>query len=344
MKIFFAAKTRNFREVMRTEGNYIMYRIGIDLGGTNIAAGLVSGEGKNASIVKKMSIPTGAERPAEEIVADMAKLCNALCAEAGLTPADIEMTGIASPGIANHDDGIVEYANNLPFRRLHIAEMLGKDFPCKKIRVENDANAAAWGEAVAGAASGTKNSVMITLGTGVGGGIIINGKVCSGFNFAGGELGHIVIVEGGRPCSCGRRGCWEAYSSATALVRMTEEKIAECERTGRKTWMSEDVKRRGKVSGKTAHDGMRAGDEAAKEVVDEYVRYLACGLTNIVNIFQPEVISLGGGVANERDTLLGPLLPIIHKEQYGGGIVPSTEIRIAQLGNDAGIIGAAMLE
>lgn len=321
-----------------------MYRIGIDLGGTNIAAGLVAGEGSDAEIIKKLSVPTDAERPAEEIVADMAKLCRRLCEESGITPEDIEMTGIASPGIANHDDGIVEYANNLPFRKLHIAELLKKDFPCRNVRVENDANAAAWGEAVAGAASGTKNSVMITLGTGVGGGIIIDGKVCSGFNFAGGELGHIVIVEGGRQCSCGRKGCWEAYSSATALINMTKEKIEECEKTGRKTWMSEDVKKRGKVSGRTAYDGMRAGDAAATEVVDEYVRYLACGLTNIVNIFQPEVISIGGGIANEKETLLRPLLPIIRKEQYGGGIVKSTDIRIAQLGNDAGIIGAAMLK
>ncbi len=317
-----------------------MYRIGIDLGGTNIACGLVSDEMK---IIEKVSVPTGAGRDPALIVDDMASACRALIEKAGVGIGEIAAVGIASPGIANHDDGVVEYANNLPFRRFPIASMLRERFPVDNIRVENDANAAAWGEAVAGAAKGTSSSVMITLGTGVGGGIIVDGKVQSGFNYAGGELGHIVICAGGRKCSCGRRGCWEAYSSATALIAMTEEKIADCEARGEKTVMKELAEKKGKVSARTAYDAMRLGDPAAIEVVDEYVFYLACGLTNIVNIFQPEVISIGGGISNEKDTLLKPLLPIIRKEQYGGGLVPETEIRIAELGNDAGIIGAAFL-
>ena len=317
-----------------------MYRIGIDLGGTNIACGLVSDEMK---IIEKVSVPTGAGRDPALIVDDMAGACRALIEKAGVVIGEIAAVGIASPGIANHDDGVVEYANNLPFRRFPIASMLRERFPVDNIRVENDANAAAWGEAVAGAAKGTSSSVMITLGTGVGGGIIVDGKVQSGFNYAGGELGHIVICAGGRKCSCGRRGCWEAYSSATALIAMTEEKIADCEARGEKTVMKELAEKKGKVSARTAYDAMRLGDPAAIEVVDEYVFYLACGLTNIVNIFQPEVISIGGGISNEKDTLLKPLLPIIRKEQYGGGLVPETEIRIAELGNDAGIIGAAFL-
>ena len=321
----------------------MMYRIGIDLGGTNIAAGLVAGEGKEVKIIKKISVPTGAQRDSDAITADMAACCYRLIEETGLNVDDIEMTGIASPGIADSRTGMVEYSCNLPFKKYPLADNLKKLFPCKAVKIENDANAAAWGEAVAGAAAGVENSVMITLGTGVGGGIIANGKVYSGFNAAGGELGHIVIVEGGRQCSCGRKGCWEAYSSATALIRMTEEKVEECRASGKYTLMEKNIMERGKVSGRTAYDCMREGDEAAKEVVDEYVRYLACGLTNIVNIFQPEVISLGGGIANERETLLKPLIPIISREQYGGGVVKSTEIRIAQLGNDAGIIGAAML-
>ena len=317
-----------------------MYRIGIDLGGTNIACGLVSDEMK---IIEKVSVPTGAGRDPALIVDDMAGACRALIEKAGVVIGEIAAVGIASPGIANHDDGVVEYANTLPFRRFPIASMLRERFPVDNIRVENDANAAAWGEAVAGAAKGTSSSVMITLGTGVGGGIIVDGKVQSGFNYAGGELGHIVICAGGRKCSCGRRGCWEAYSSATALIAMTEEKIADCEARGEKTVMKELAEKKGKVSARTAYDAMRLGDPAAIEVVDEYVFYLACGLTNIVNIFQPEVISIGGGISNEKDTLLKPLLPIIRKEQYGGGLVPETEIRIAELGNDAGIIGAAFL-
>lgn len=314
-----------------------MYRIGVDLGGTNIAVGLVN---ENAEIVKKLSVPTGAERPGEAIVADIATLCKNVCSEANVTLADVESIGIATPGTANHDTGVVEYANNLPFRKFPIAELLASNLGGNvKVRIENDANAAAWGEACAGAAKGTTNSVMITLGTGVGGGIVIDGKVYSGFNYAGGELGHIVIEKDGVQCSCGRKGCWEAYSSATALIRMTKEKIEECRVQGRETIMADAPR----VSGRTACDAMRAGDAAAKEVYDKYVSYLACGLANIVNIFQPEVISIGGGISGEGQSLIDSLLPIIRSEGYGGDTVPHTEIKIAKLGNDAGIIGAAML-
>ena len=152
-----------------------------------------------------------------------------------------------------------------------------------------------------------------------------------------------MIQVGGAPCSCGRRGCWEAYSSATALIRMTNEKIAECESAGRETLMSKMVREAGKVSGRTAFDAARAGDAAAQEVVDMYTHYLAQGLTNIVNIFQPEVLSIGGGVSNEGQSLLDAIVPEIRREQYGQGIVASTDIRIAKLKNDAGIIGGAVL-
>ena len=314
-----------------------MYRIGVDLGGTNIAVGVVN---ENLELVKKLSVPTGATRPGEEIVADIAKLCVDVCKEVGCELEDIVSIGIATPGIANHDTGVVEYANNLPFSQFPIAALLKAQLGGKvNVKIENDANAAAWGEACAGAAKGTTNSVMITLGTGVGGGIIIDNKVYSGFNYAGGELGHIVISVDGAQCSCGRKGCWEAYSSATALIRMTKEKIEECRATGRKTVMLDAPK----ISGRTACDAMRAGDEAAKEVYDEYIKYLASGIATIINIFQPEVISLGGGISGEGQSLIDSLLPIIRKEQYGGGVVKMTDIRIAKLGNDAGIIGAAML-
>lgn len=317
-----------------------MYRIGIDLGGTNIAAAVVNNEFK---IIKKMSVPTGADRDAALIMDDMAALCKNVCAEAGISVSDIEAIGIASPGVANHTDGVIEYSCNLPFRKYPICAELSSRIGISNIHVENDANAAAWGEAVAGAAKGTRDSVMITLGTGVGGGVIIDGKVFSGFNYAGTELGHVVISVGGRPCNCGRRGCWEAYSSATALIKMTEEKIEECKEQSRKTIMTEMVQNYGKVSGKTAFDAMRAGDEAAGEVVDTYITYLASGLASMINIFQPQVLSIGGGVSGEGQYLIDRLLPIIRKEQYGGDFIGLTDIRIAQLGNDAGIIGAAFL-
>ncbi|MBQ9085629.1 MAG: ROK family protein [Clostridia bacterium] len=313
-----------------------MYRIGVDLGGTNIAVGLVNEAHK---IVKKQSAPTGAERAGEAIAADIAKLCLAVCHAEGITLRDVACIGIATPGIANVDTGVVEYSCNLPFRKFPLAECVGKELGFDNVKIANDANAAALGEAVAGAAKGSKNSMMITLGTGVGGGIILDGKIYAGFNHAGGELGHVVIEVDGALCGCGRRGCWEAYSSATALIRMTKEKIEECRAEGQSTAMADAAK----ITGRTACDAMRAGDEAAKEVYDKYVKYLACGLTNMINIFQPQVISLGGGVSGEGQSLIDALLPLIRKEQYGGDVVELTQLRIAELGNDAGIIGAAML-
>lgn len=313
-----------------------MYRIGVDLGGTNIAVGLVN---ENMALVAKKSTPTLAERPGEEIVADMAAVCLALCEENGVSISDVASIGIATPGIADVHTGKVVYSCNLPFRDFPLAALLSEKTGVACVKIANDANAAAFGEAVAGAAKGTKNSVMITLGTGVGGGIIIDGQIYAGFNSAAGELGHIVIEVDGVPCACGRRGCWEAYSSATALIRMTREKIEECRASGRDSLMLKAER----VTGRTACDAMRAGDEAAKEVYDKYIKYLASGLATIINIFQPEVISLGGGVSNEGQSLIDALLPLVRAEQYGGDMAAITDLRIAKLGNDAGIIGAAML-
>ena len=313
-----------------------MYRIGIDLGGTNIAAAIVD---EKFNIVNKKSIRTGADRDTKYIMDDMAELCRGVCADAGISLGEIDAIGIASPGVANHTDGIIEYANNLPFRRFHICEELSSRLGIDNIHVENDANAAAWGEAIAGAARGTRNSVMITLGTGVGGGVIIDGKVFSGFNYAGTELGHVVIEMGGRQCSCGRRGCWEAYSSATALIKMTAEKLEECKQSGRETLMAGDAK----ISGRTAFKALESGDDAAKEVIDTYIAYLATGIVNMINIFQPEVLSIGGGISGEGQKLIDMMTDRIKKEQYGTDFVENTRVVIAELGNDAGIIGAAFL-
>ena len=318
-----------------------MYRIGVDLGGTNIAVGLVN---ENYEIEIKRSTPTLAQRSAEEITLDICSLCLGVCEEKGIDIKDLANIGVAAPGIANSVKGTVEYSCNLPFRHFKIAELMANTLgvDASKITLANDANAAAWGEAVAGAAKGTTDSIMVTLGTGVGGGVIVGGKLFTGFNFAGAEIGHIVVELDGAQCGCGRRGCWEAYSSATGLVRMTKEKIAECEAEGRETIMSKAER----VSGRTACDAMRQGDAAAKEVYDKYVKYLATGLTDLINIFQPQVISLGGGVSNEGQSLIDALLPLVRAEQYGGAFLNDdelTEIRIAKLGNDAGIIGAAAL-
>ncbi len=315
-----------------------MYKIGVDLGGTNIAVGLVRANG-GYEIITKATTPTHANREASLIVDDIASLCRKVCADAGIELSAVDSIGVASPGLVNGKTGTVEYANNLPFKDLPMADMLRSRLGFEKISLANDANAAALGEAVAGAAKGTSSSIMITLGTGVGGGVVIDGKLLTGVNFAAGELGHIVIEAGGRQCTCGRRGCWERYSSASALKEMTKDKIEECRAQGRYTKMAKAPH----VSGRTACDCMREGDEAAKEVYDKYVYYLAMGLTNVINAFQPEVISIGGGISGEGQSLIDALMPIIREERYDKFSNRHTDLRIAELGNDAGIIGAAAL-
>ncbi|MBR7007748.1 MAG: ROK family glucokinase [Ruminococcus sp.] len=309
--------------------------IGIDLGGTNIKAGIVN---ENYEIVTKATTKTMLPRPAEEICADMAKVSLEAMQQAGLTLDDIESIGIGTPGTANSETGIIEYSNNLGFLNLPVVEIMQKHIN-KPIFVENDANAAAYGEFVAGAAKGANDAVCITLGTGVGGGIIINGKIYSGFNFAGAEIGHTVIDPNGPECTCGRKGCFEVFSSATGLVRMTKEAMLE-DKSSIMWQMNEED---GKVSARTAFNAMRAGDRAGKAVVDKYIKYLACGITNTINIFQPDILCIGGGVCNEGDPLLLPLKELVAKEVYTKNSAKNTEIVIAKLGNDAGIIGAAFL-
>ncbi|MBQ9069987.1 MAG: ROK family protein [Clostridia bacterium] len=318
-----------------------MYTIGVDLGGTNIAVGLCD---KNLKIVDKGSVPTKASREPELIIKDMAALTEEIIKRNNLKLSDIEYVGIASPGSVNAKTGIIEYSNNIPFFNFDICGVFKSFLPVEKIYVANDANAAALAEALAGAAKGTKNSVMITLGTGVGGGVIIDGKIFDGgVNSAGAELGHTVIVSGGRQCSCGRRGCWEAYSSATGLSNMTKEKMTELKIKGVHSLLFDEAEKDGKVSARTAFNAMKRGDTFGKQIVDDYIFYLAEGITNMINIFQPEVLSIGGGVCNEKEYLTKPLIEIVNREQYTRTNKNKTKIVTATLGNDAGIIGAAGL-
>lgn len=312
------------------------YYIGIDLGGTNIVAGVVD---ENYNIVSKASTKTNCPRPAQEIADDMAAMAIKAVEEANLTMDDIQWIGVGTPGIANSETGIIEYSNNLGFENTPMAEYIRKHID-KPVFIENDANAAAYGEYVAGAAKGAKNAVCITLGTGVGGGIVIDGKIYSGSNFAGAEIGHTVISVDGPQCSCGRKGCFEVFSSATGLVRMTKEKMEACPDSKMHALTAE---RGGKVSARTAFDAMRMGDDAAKDVVDFYIKCLAAGITNTINIFQPDVLCVGGGVCNEGDPLLLPMKALVAKEVYTRNSPKNTEIVIAKLGNDAGLIGAAFL-
>lgn len=314
-----------------------MYFIGIDLGGTNIAAGIVD---ENYNIVLKGSTPTLVNRDPELIVKDMAKLCLSLLEKAGIDISEIAHVGIAAPGSINPETGVIEYSNNIPLLNFPISEILRKYLPVKEVYLENDANAAALGEAVAGAAKGKNISVMVTLGTGVGGGVVVNGHIYSGFNYAGAELGHTVIEYNGRPCTCGRKGCFEAYSSATALVNLTKEKLSETKDTIMWEMCDGDIS---KANARIAFSAMKKGDKAGKEVVDTYISYLACGITNLINIFQPEVLLIGGGVCNEKEYLTAPLIDIVNKDQYTRNQPIKTEIKVAELGNDAGIVGAAAI-
>ena len=313
-----------------------MYYIGVDLGGTNIAAGIVNEKGE---ILRKKSIPTNANRHPDEIIKDMGELCKNLMSEEGISADDVEYAGVATPGTADRDNGIVVYTNNIPMVHYPLASKLCEFSGIKKVLIDNDANAAAKGEAEFGAAKGYNNSIMITLGTGIGGGVIIDRKLYSGFNYAGGELGHTVIEVDGADCTCGRKGCWEAYSSATGLIKMTKEKMKET----KDTVMWQIAPTLDDVNGKTAFDAMRKGDKAGIEVVDKYIKYLAAGIVNMVNIFQPDVLVIGGGVCKEGDNLLVPLRKYIEVENYARNSEKQTELKVASLGNDAGIIGAAML-
>ena len=316
-----------------------MYRLGIDLGGTNIVAGVVN---KDYKIISKASCKTQVPRPESEICDSMAEVALKAVEKAKLTLDDISSIGIGVPGAVNPKTGVIEYSANLFFHNWEVVKMM-KERIDKKIIIENDANAAALGEYLAGSAKGAKNAIAITLGTGVGGGIVIGGKIYSGSNFAGAELGHMVIVKDGKECACGRRGCWETYASATGLINLTKQKILseKLDFSYMLKLCDGDIN---KVTGKTAFDAMADGDPTAKEVVDEYIGYLATGIGNIINIFQPDVLCVGGGVSNQGENLLGPVRAIVEKERYTKHNDKQTVICQASLGNDAGIIGAAYLE
>lgn len=315
-----------------------MYRIGVDLGGTNIVSAVVD---ENNKIVARATEKTNAPRPAEEIFDDIAKTIRNAVANAGLKMDDIESIGVGTPGSVNKEKGLIEFANNLGFDNVPAYELLSTRTGCNKVYFDNDANCAALGEAVAGAGKGVKNFVAITLGTGVGSGIVVDGKLVTGLNYAAGEMGHTVIVYNGEQCNCGRKGCWERYSSATALIQQTKD--AMLMNPYSKMWDMVADGNIKNVNGRTAFDAMRAGDATAQKVVENYMGYLACGMTNIINTFQPDVLCVGGGVGNEKENLLGPVRKLVANQIYSIHAVKQTRICAAELGNDAGIIGAALL-
>lgn len=322
-----------------------MKRVGIDLGGTYIKGGIVD-EGNR--IIVHGSTPTMTEREPEEIIRDMAFLVKKLMEEVGITLRDIAGIGIGSPGTIDAGSGKVLYSNNIRWENVPLAELLGKmlaeDTDCGviKVRVSNDANCAALGELVCDTDSSIQSAVMLTLGTGVGSGIILNGKLYEGEQSGGAELGHMVICHGGRQCSCGRKGCLEAYVSASALVEDARRAARDMENSLLCVLAGEAPALRS-LNGKHVIEAVRKKDPAAVKVFEQYLEYLGCGITNIINIFRPEVIYLGGGICEGFDLMEETLQNYVKQNCFGGEIAAVARIKKAAHGNDAGIIGAAAL-
>lgn len=315
-----------------------MYYLGVDVGGTNIAVGIVNEENK---IIAKASQKTPVPCSEDVFCDSIMEVCREALTSARITMDDVPWIGIGCPGTVNRATGIIEFSNNLGFKNLKLREMIEARANGKTVILENDANAAAYGEYQAGALAGAENALAITLGTGVGGGIIINHKIYSGSNFAGGELGHTVIVVDGRQCTCGRKGCWETYAAATGLINTTKAHMQDAPKDSPVwTLVNGDIS---KVNGRTAFDAMRAGDPVGQAIVDEYIKYLSVGLIDMINIFQPDILCIGGGICNEGETLLAPVRKYIEEQQYAMNSTKKTAICKAELGNDAGIIGAALL-
>ena len=308
--------------------------IGVDLGGTNIKAGIV--DIKNRKILLKDSVKTNAPRPCEDISRDIAALCKALCEKLGFSLSDAKWIGVATPGIVK--DGVVITASNLGWSYAPLADII-RDMCGVPTYVANDANVAAYAEAIWGSGEGKDSVIAVTLGTGVGGGIVIGGEIWEGCNGFAAELGHFIIELDGRECGCGKRGCLESYCSATALVKDTKAAMAKNPDSLMWTMCDGNIDR---ASGTTAFRAADKGDPAAREVVDAYIGYLAVGVSNIINIFQPEVVCIGGGVSGEGDNLLLPLKALVEKLSFGKEYNP-TEVVIARFRNDAGIIGSALL-
>jgi len=317
-----------------------MYHLGVDLGGTNIAAGITDSDG---NIIVKGSTKTKRHRAFLEIMKDLLALCDDLIKEAEIAAEDVKTIGIGTPGNISPDGKKVIYGNNIEsFSGVDLSEVIKKHYPHMDMYLENDANAAAYAELLCGAAKDKKSVVMVTLGTGVGSGIIIDGKIFEGFNRAGGEIGHTVIEKDGVPCNCGRRGCWEQYASVTALSRITAEMIDDYPESIIHKMIHNDKSR---ISGITAFNAMRSNDACGKAIVEKYVEYIAIGVVNIINTFQPDMVILGGGISKEGDNIILPLREYAKKHAYAGDSedLPHTKIVTTKMGNDAGIIGAALL-
>lgn len=311
------------------------YSLGIDIGGTNIKAGVVD---DNYNIIAVSKIKTNSALGSDEVLKKIAEAGKMAAEESKIPLSEIKWVGMGCPGTCNPETGLVEYSNNLKWENVPLQKTIAEALNIPAY-IENDANAAALGEYYSGAARDAKSAIVITLGTGLGAGIIINGKLFSGSNYAGAEIGHTVLNPDGDLCTCGRKGCFETFCSASALVKYTKRAIDRHP----DSLLAREAEKEGKVSGRTAFNAARSGDKYGQEVVDFFISYLACGLINTINIFQPDYLCIGGGVSNEGDNLLNPLKERIKKEVYSKNSKHNTEIVLCSLGNKAGIIGAALL-
>ncbi|MBQ8880477.1 MAG: ROK family protein [Clostridia bacterium] len=316
-----------------------MYTIGIDLGGTNIVVGLCDGD---LRILHTLKVKTGKRRSPDEIVSDMARLTLEMMRSCSLSHEEVGCIGIATPGIVDLESGAVRYSCNLPFKDYPLKEIFSSLIPDIPIRVINDADAAALAESLVGAAKGTRSSVTLTLGTGVGSGIIIDGRILGGgAGFSGAELGHTVIKAGGRRCACGRYGCLEVYASATGLKNSTRECMARLRKSGTHSKLFEIAEKYGRISARVPFMAMREGDRHGAILVEHYIDYLAVGIANIINLFSPEVIIIGGGVSGEGEHLILPLTRRVAEELGSDGSEINVKITTATLGSKSGVVGAA---
>lgn len=311
-----------------------MVYIGIDLGGTNIAVGVVSEAG---SILAEAGCKTLASRPYQVIVKDMADLVRRVLLKARVSEDEVQSIGIGIPGVVD-DQGIVFNCTNLGWVNVPLRAEMQK-YINKPVFIDNDANCAALAESVAGVSVGCKSSVFITLGTGVGGGIIVNGKLWSGGHGRAGEIGHMCLVPDGVPCTCGRNGCVERYCSGTALIRTAKQ---ECYNYGDNAILQKADGNIDKVNAKMVIDAAKEGDVSALRVFNTFARYLALTISNITWFFDPEMIVLGGGLSHAGQFLLDSILPLIPPRQMFEKL-PLPRVELAVLGNEAGVIGAAML-
>lgn len=310
------------------------YCIGVDLGGTNIAIGLIDLDGK--VILHKKSVKTRAPRPCEEISSDIKDVCLELCRMEDISLSSVEWIGVATPGIVRN--GVVIDAFNLGWCNEPFGEIVSR-ITGRPTYVANDANAAAYAEAKWGCGAGEDSLIAVTLGTGIGGGIILDGKIWEGFNGFAAELGHMVIAVDGRHCACGLRGCFEAYCSATALVHETRRMMKLYPDSLMWDVVNGDITR---IDGRTAFTANARGDFAAHQVIDDFVNYLAIGIANIINIFQPSVVCVGGGISGQGEELMRPLRERLKYTSFGTKDM-RTRVEAAVYKNDAGIIGAGLL-